>query len=194
MRVALLAILFAAGPVLADPLVDLPTLFSQHADKVVVKDNGTTVFYELSLDDGVVTRCKGDGFDDCVSIDANNRGATTDCALVYAARTLLLTRSCQIGGAGQRFMLEKIMNQLGEHVAQNAVPPRDWPDLLEPDLLEPDLLEIVMDRAQKDPLPACEGLDGTARRHLASRLGLEDLMELQAMTAAPRLPVGKCLD
>lgn len=184
MRAAVLAILLAAGPVLADPLVDLPTLFSQHADKVVIKDNGSTTYHELSLGDGVVTRCKGDGFDDCVSIDSNSRGGTTDCALVYAARTLLLTRNCQIGGAGSRFMLERVMNELGEQVASNAVPPRDWSSLR----------EVALDRAQVDPLPACETLDREMRAFIAARMRLEKLMELQEMAASPRLPIGKCLD
>ncbi len=183
MRAALVLVMLA-GPAVADPLVDLPMLFSQHADKVVVKDNGTTVYHELSLGDGVVTRCKGDGFDDCVSIDSNSGGATTDCALVYAARTLLLTRNCQIGGAGPRFMLEKVMNQLGEHVALNAVPPRDWPALR----------EVVMGRAQVEDFPACETLDRDMRDFVASRMRLEKLKELQDMTALPRLPIGKCLD
>lgn len=184
MRGGFLAILCIAGPVLADPLVDLPTLFSQHADRVVVKDNGSTVYHELSLGDGLVTRCKGDGFNDCVSIDANGGGATTDCALVYAARTLLLTRRCQIGGAGPRFMLEGVMNQLGEHVAQNAVPPRDWSALR----------GVVMDRAQVEDFPACETLDRDMRDFVASRMRLENLKELQDMIASPRLPIGGCLD
>ena len=35
MRLSLVAVLMA-GPAMADPLVDLPTLFQQHADKAVV--------------------------------------------------------------------------------------------------------------------------------------------------------------
>jgi hypothetical protein len=184
MRAIILLFLLSAAPAVAGPLVDLPSLFLQHAGKVVIKDNGSTVYRELALGDGVVTRCKGDGFDDCVSIDVNGRGGTTDCALASAARTLLLARSCELGGAARRFMLERAMNELGEHVARNAVPPRDWTDLR----------DLVMERAQSEPRPACNELDGSARRYLASRLSLEDLAELREMTAAPRLPVGKCLD
>jgi hypothetical protein len=184
MRGLLVASLLSASSAIADPLVDLPTLFQLHADKVIRKDNGSTVFRELSLNDGVVTRCKGEGFDDCNSIDTNDRGGTTDCALLYATRTLMLTRQCQIGGAASRFMLEKVLNDLGEHVARNAVPPRDWPTLQ----------TLVMERAQRDPLPTCAELDEVGSSFVASRLELRDLQEMQAMTAAPRLPVGKCLD
>ncbi len=184
MKGAALAILLSGGPALAEPLVDLPLLFSQNAEKVVVKDNGSTFYRELALGDGVVTRCTGDGFHDCVSIDTNDRGDATDCALVGAARTLLLTRSCGIGGAASRFMLEGVMTELGQHVALNAVPPRDWVTLR----------KHVMDRAQKDRLPACAELDNSMRNYFARRLRLEDLVMLQAMASAPRLPVGKCLD
>ena len=179
-----LAVLVVAGPVMAEPLVDLPALFKQHADKVVVKDNGTTVFHELSLGDGVVTRCKGDGFEDCVSVDANSKGGTTDCALVGAMRTLLMTRSCGIGSASQRFMLEKVIGELGEHVARNAVPPRDWMDLR----------VVVLDRAEVEPLPTCAQIDDVGRDFFARRLRLEELQALHALTGKPRLPAGKCLD
>ncbi len=184
MRGLVLAALLSATSAVADPLVDLPTLFEVHADKVIRKDNGSTVFRELSLGDGVVTRCQGEGYDTCNSIDINDRGETTDCALLYATRTLMLTRQCQIGGAASRFMLAKILNDLGVHVARNAVPSRDWPTLH----------ALVMERAQRDPLPTCAQLDEVGTSFIASRLGLKDLQELQAMTAAPRLPVGKCLD
>ena len=184
MRALVLATLLCAGPAGADPLVDLPTLFQQNADRVVLKDNGSTVYRQLSLGDGVVTRCKGEGYDDCNSIDTNDRGGTTDCALLYATRTLMLTQQCQIGGAASRFMLKKILGDLGAHVASNAVPSRDWPTLQ----------ALVMERAQRDPLPTCAELDEVGSSFVASRLELDDLQELQAMTAAPRLPVGKCLD
>jgi hypothetical protein len=180
----LLVILLSASSAMAEPLVDLPTLFQKHADKVIRKDNGSTVYRELSLGDGVVTRCKGESYDDCNSIDTNDRGGTTDCALLYATRTLMLTQQCQIGGAASRFMLEKIIGDLGAHVARNAVPPRDWSSLQ----------TLVMDRAQRDPLATCAQLDEVGSSFIARRLELDDLQELQAMTAAPRLPVGKCLD
>ena len=183
MKAVLVAALMA-GPAIAEPLVELPALFQQHADKVVVKDNGSTVYRELSLGDGVVTRCKGEGYDDCVSIDANNRGGTTDCALFYGTRTLLLTHECKIGGAASRFMLEKVLGELGEHVARNAVPQRDWPTLQ----------ALVLQRAQRDPLPTCAQVDEVGRSFIARRLELDELQELQAMTTTPRLPVGKCRD
>lgn len=185
MRRAILMILASVGMASAEPLVDVALLFSQHADKVVVKESGGLVSRQVTLGDGVVLRCKGkDGFADCISIDTNDRGGTTDCALVSAARTLILTQACKIGGAGQRFMLEKVINQLGEHVARNAVPPRDWTALR----------EVVIRRTRDDPLPSCEEIDRQARDYLAYRLRLKELMELQDMTKTPRLPVGKCLD
>jgi len=182
---AILAVTLSAGATTAEPLVDYVQLYAQHPDKVVVKENGGVIYRQLTLGDGVVTRCKGAaGYDDCLSIDTNDRGGTTDCTLAHTARTLLLTRSCKIGGAGQIFMLEKVMNELGEHVARNAVPPRDWPALR----------ELVMQRAQDNMLPACEDIDSQGRDSIAYRLRMDKLQKLQDLTATPRLPVGKCLD
>jgi hypothetical protein len=185
MRLAIPMIVASFGMASAEPLVDVAQLFNEHPDKVVVKESGDLVSRQVTLGDGVVVRCKGEeGFDDCVSIDTNERGGTTDCALVSAARTLVITQDCKIGGARQRFMLEKVMNQLGEHVSRNAVPPRDWTILR----------DVVMLRTKDYPLPKCAEIDLQARDYLAYRLRLEKLIELQDMTKAPRLPVGKCLD
>jgi hypothetical protein len=185
MKRALLMIVASVGTASAEPLVDVALLFNQHADKIVVKDSDGLVSRQVALGDGVVVRCKGkEGFDDCTSIDTNDRGGTTDCALVSAARTLLIAQDCKVGGAGQRFMLDKVINQLGEHVARNAVPPRDWTALR----------AVVMRRTQDYPLPTCKVLDRQARDYLAHRMRLKELLELQDMTKAPRLPVGKCLD
>ncbi|MCB6179160.1 hypothetical protein LHP98_13625 [Rhodobacter sp. Har01] len=181
------ALLLSALPSLsgAEPLVDLALLFDQHANRVVVTTNGGLTYRNLDLGDGVHTRCKGEtGHDACVSIDINGRGETTDCILSSVAYTLLLARKCEVGGAARRFVVESVFDDVGEHVARNAVPPRDWADL------RPRVLERVAASLPAD----CSQMDDSSRDFLEYRMRLDRLKTALLAVEKPRLPVGQCLD
>jgi hypothetical protein len=187
MKQAAAALVIAALPVpgAAEPLVDMALLFAQNADRVVVTTNGGLTWRKLDLGDGVHTRCKGEaGHDDCVSIDINGTGGTTDCTLAHAARRLALARHCGIGTAVQRHVLESLFDDLGQQVAALAVPPRDWPALR----------ERVLGKVARDLPQDCGRIDARSRDFLAWELRAVNLRRLWQTVQTPRLPVGKCLD
>jgi hypothetical protein len=169
----------------ADALIDYRVLFETHAEAVVVTDNGGLVYRNLDLGDGIISRCKGaDGYDDCVSIIIAEDAVAPDCLLASTAYALILTQRCETGTAVQRQMLEKSFEGLGQTVARNAAPARDWAELR----------QFVLDKVEPEVPLSCENMDRRQLEALEQRLGIKEIQRIQLYAAMQRLPAGRCLD
>lgn len=181
----ILAFVMATAAASADELIDYRILFESHADKVVVTEQAGVTYHTLDLGDGVINRCRGAGkYDDCVSIIIDEDGFAPDCLLTSTAFNLILAQRCETGTARQRLMVEEAFEALGETVARNAVPARDWADLR----------RLVFDRVEPHVPETCEKMDSRQLEVLENRLKLKEINRIQEIAAARRLPAGRCLD
>ncbi len=128
MRFLVILALLLPLPAMAQGWIDYERVLADNAAKVVTETaaNGA-MLRSIDFGNGVTVVCEGpEGGAKCFGTDNSPAGAV-GCALMIAAELQAKIRNCTaLGTPEQRSAMEALYNKVGQFVATNAVPSRNW--------------------------------------------------------------------